>query len=589
MNGFFTIHFEKLYTGILGLILLTYTCSVHAQSRNTFHHINEAISNLPDKARNDPNFQKAYSFLLEGEYDSTLLYAHNCLLHHKTGKYAPYCHYFRGISFRSKSMHAQARIELQMIPKNFELHYLVQMNLGSISLELGEYSESLRYLREVAKLPNTVVNNTDRSVVYHDIGVCLLHLEHYENAESYLLKSLALQEKQTVPDTVLIVGTYMDIANLYYVQYKDDLAIPAFLQAYQLSLKTQDFTLKQNAALNMAVVEENRGDFEASIQFRKEYERWKDSLTDQNKIYEEAQQEKKYLAEKKQQEIEILAKDNRLKQSRLNSFIISSVLFLLLAATFLYFYLTKRKANKLILAQKQELDILNDTKDRLFSVVSHDLRSNINALDDSNMKLTRLSETSEYQSYGAELQHNSELMGSTKTLLDNMLSWALLQTEQIYFEQENVSLSAIVNQVTHNYLPLMRGKHIELNVEVQKSIFLFVDLESIKVVLRNVLDNAIKHCEAGDSISLFTTLHPERQQCTLILEDTGTGIPPDVLKDLQADTKSSQNTITHRRTGLGLNLCQAMMLKNGGTLTIDSTENIGTRIQLQLPLSDTYE
>lgn len=237
-----------------------------------------------------------------------------------------------------------------------------------------------------------------RSLLYQDIGLCYLHLGKFRTSEEYLSESLKLQENEG--DTTMLIASYMNVANMYYNQYKDDLAIPLFEKAYSLSKTSGSFQVKQNASLNMAVVEENRKDYVKSIAYRKEYEQWNDSINDQNKIWEVAELEKKFISEQNQKEIEILEKDNALKKAQVNSYIYSSVLLSLLAITLLYFYLSKRKINKLILSQKNELDVLNDTKDRLFSVVSHDLRSNVNAIDKNNIELSESFDTKEYQEVG---------------------------------------------------------------------------------------------------------------------------------------------------------------------------------------------
>src|SRR5690606_11712368 len=95
-------------------------------------------------------------------------------------------------------------------------------------------------------------------------------------------------------DTIAIIGAYMNIGNLYYEQYKDELAKPYFKKAYDLSKRIKSFETKQNTALNMAIVAENSNDMASALMYRKEFEQWKDSLTDQNKVWDVAELEKKF-------------------------------------------------------------------------------------------------------------------------------------------------------------------------------------------------------------------------------------------------------------------------------------------------------
>ena len=458
--------------------------------------------------------------------------------------------------------------------------------MGEIALELGDYSKALRHFLEIKELPQEDQQKFQKSVLYHNIGLCYLHLEKFGESEKYLLASLNIQEKEQ--DTAFLISSYMDVANLYYVQFKDDLAIPFFEKAYALSKMSASFELKQNAALNMAVVEENRKDYLKSLAYRKEYEQWKDSMNDQNKIWTVAELEKKFISEQKQKEIEILEKDNGIKEVQLNSFIYSSVLLSILAAMLFYFYRSKRKVNKVILAQKTTLDALNDTKDRLFSIVSHDLRSNVNAIDKNNSKLSESLEQKEYKEVEQQIEQGNALTNSTKAMLDNMLNWALLQTEQLYFQQENLSLRSIVNQVTHNYEPLLNSKNIELKTAVPQNVFVYADSESLKIVFRNVIDNAIKFSGAGDQISIYMGDQSEKY-CQLIIEDTGAGMSKEVLNDLLGQSSDESKKINKERTGLGLHLCQAMLLKNDGELNIESEENVGTKLIFSIPITKVYE
>ncbi|MFT6245876.1 MAG: signal transduction histidine kinase [Salibacteraceae bacterium] len=561
--------------------------NVHCQEKSRSDLIKSEFKKFPISIKIDPNFKKAYLFFIEKEYDSTLVYSHHFIASHGLNdKYSNYCHYFRAMSFINKQLFTMARKEFEMLPKTFPLYFTAQSEMGTIALELGDYSKALGYFLEIKELSQEDQQYFKEGVLYHNIGVCYLHLEKFEESEEYLLEGLNLQEKEQ--NTSFLITSYMDIANLYYAQYKDDLAIPFFEKAYALSKKTKNFELKQNAALNMAVVEENRKDYLKSIAYRKEYEIWKDSINDQNKILAVAQLEKKFISEKKQKEIEILEKDNSIKKAQRNNFIYSSILLSLLAVALFYFYRSKKKVNKVILAQKVTLDALNDTKDRLFSIVSHDLRSNVNAIDRNNSKLTESFKTQEYKEIGPQIEQGNALTNSTKALLDNMLNWALLQTEQMYFQQEDLSLRSIVNHVTHNYEPLLNSKNIALKIDIPPSMFVYADSESLKIVFRNVIDNAIKFSVAGDQISIYTNAQ-SHSHCQLIIEDTGTGMSNDVLTDLLGQSKQESKKINKERTGLGLHLCQSMMLKNDGELDIESEENVGTKLIFSIPKTKAHE
>ncbi|MEO8534143.1 MAG: tetratricopeptide repeat protein, partial [Flavobacterium sp.] len=228
------------------------------------------------------NFDKAQTFFRSSNWDSTLVYSMKEISDSKNKELIDYCHYFRGISFQEKKLLDESKKEFGEISNNFRFLHKVKMKLGEIALDQKEFKKALQYFQQVEKFSVKKAYDMQNSVVLHNIGLCYLHLQKFDRAEEYLFKGSQVQEKEK--DTLLLIGSYMDIANLYYIQYKDSQAIPYFEKAYTLSKKVRSFDLKKTAAKNMAAVEENRKNYIAALAYRKEYETWKDSLNDQNKV-----------------------------------------------------------------------------------------------------------------------------------------------------------------------------------------------------------------------------------------------------------------------------------------------------------------
>ncbi|PXY39839.1 histidine kinase [Flavobacterium cheongpyeongense] len=527
------------------------------------------------------NFNKAQHFFFKKEWDSTLVYSMKQLSNRNTLELSNYCHYFRAISFFEKKIIKEAKKEFNLISSNFKFYYKVNFSLGEIALEQREFDIALSHFNAIEYL-NKDFYDFKKSTVFHNLGLCYLHLAKYDKSEEYLFKSAKLQEIEK--DTLLFISSYMDIANLYYIQYKDNQAIPYFEKAYNLSKKIKSFDLKRAAAKNMAAVEENRKNFQAALIYRKEYEAWKDSLSDQNKVWAIADLEKKFAVKQKQKEVNVLAAENKAKIAERNGFLISSVLLFVLLGTGVYFYRQKIKNNKIILAQKNELDELNATKDKLFSIVSHDLRSSVNALKVSNGMLLENLENKNYAELDVLLHKNSSIAGGAYNLLDNLLNWALLQTQQAYFFQESLHLATIVQHVEYNYKPLMLNKNIDFKNDVATSDHVFADLDSLKIIIRNFLDNAIKFSKENGTISIYSRPSSE-EFCYLVIEDTGLGMNEATRKELLKETillsKKQNDDIIG--TGLGMQLCKSLIRKNEGKLDIESEQQVGTKIIIALP------
>lgn len=566
---------------IISLLFLCFTSSLSSKKQPSENLLNIEIEKKIKEFNSEINFRKASLYFMKKNWDSTLVYSMKQLSNTNNTELIDYCHYFRGISFKQKKLLNEAKNELNIISNNFLFYYKVRLSLGEISLDQDEFKNAISYFQEIEKLPKNVDFGFKRSVVLHNLGISYLHLSQFEKAEKYLLKSSELQLLDK--DTIVLIGSYADIANLYYVQYKDNRAIPYFEKAYHLSKTINDFELKRKAALNMAVVEENRKKFLSALNYRKEFEQWKDSLNDQNKIWSIAQFEKKYAVNQKQKEITLLEIENKLKAEERNRLFYSCILLLLLLTAGVYFYSQKIKSNKIIIAQKTELNKLNATKDKLFSVVSHDLRSSVNALKKSNTKLSENLETKNIGKLDKLLKMNSAIANSTYNLLDNLLHWALLQTKQSYFNKESIRLFFIVEQMAYNYKSLMLDKNIHFENKVSKKDWVYVDQESLKIILRNLLDNAIKFSNQDGLITLYS-LDKDDTYCNLVIEDTGLGMNNATRQELLKETvllskKKNENIIG---TGLGLQLCKLMIKKNRGKFMIESEEGKGTKIMVSL-------
>ncbi|VXA95289.1 Histidine kinase [Flavobacterium sp. 9AF] len=572
---------KTLYNVVVVLFFLNF--SVFSQNNKENEEFEKQIKIKTNQLLKKNDFKKAEFFFLEKNWDSTLFYSMKQLSRNeKNEELNNYCHFFRGVSFKQKKLFLESLKELNLINEKFYFNYSVIMLLGEVTLELKDFKKANDYFKQLENVENLEFYGIKKSTIQHNLGISYIHLKEFEKAENYLLQSAALQESEK--DTLLLVGSYGDIANLYYEQYKDNLAIPYFIKAYELAKNTKDFKLKFHTANNMSVVEENRKNPIKALEYRKELEKWKDSLNDQNKIWEVAQLEKQFAVKEKQKEVSLLQAENKIKKAQRNLFFYSALALLALLGTVVYFYKEKVKTNSIILAQKENLNELNATKDKLFSIVSHDLRSSVNTMKTSNAKLLEKLATKDWDELDTLLHQNNSIANSTYNLLDNLLHWALLQTKQSYFEITSQRLFFIVEQVAYNYLPLMEEKKIHFKNEVSKKEIVLVDQESLKLILRNFLDNAIKFSNEKGFIKIYSESNDE-ENCSLIIEDNGIGMSETTRLSLLKETtllskKENEKSIG---TGLGMQLCKSMISKNKGKLDIQSELGKGTKIIVSLP------
>ncbi|MEE4001535.1 tetratricopeptide repeat-containing sensor histidine kinase [Tenacibaculum sp. FZY0031] len=451
--------------------------------------------------------------------------------------------------------------------------------LGNIYLNSKKYDEAvLNFEKWITN--DSISKNSIRKVAFRNLALSYIHLRKYSKAKNYFDKELALL---SAGDTLNIIRTKIDLANVYYNQYLDNEAIPLFKEAYELAKLYSDVELKQYTAQNMAVVEKNRKNYQKSVDYYIEYGRWKDSIWNRDKIWELTEKDKQLAVAQKQQEI-VLQEEQLKRQAVVQKSLVIGASGLLVFLGFLgYFYRELKSKNKFITQQKEALNVANKTKDYLFSVVSHDLRSPINTIKRQHEKLKRQLKNKEYEAVSETTNNAIALTESTSHLLNNVLHWSLEQNNQLSFKAEEYPLKPLVEQAVYNFEEIAEAKNIALTTILEASILVKADKESLKIVLRNLLDNALKYTGENGTIAI-KTYNDSEEFSTIEIKDTGFGISEEKLAKIKGLEDLSIDKINRSEgVGLGMLLCQTLIKKNNGKLLIDSELEVGTTIRILLP------
>jgi len=543
--------------------------------------VNNHIREKSNQYAASQNFHKACLFFLNKSDDSTIVYTGRQLDEFKSPtEITNYCHYFRGVSFKQKRMFEEAKNEFNKIPDHFIFKPKILVYFGDIAVEQENYAKALSFYVKLKDHNHFEKFDIDETKILHNIGVCYLHMNDYKNAEMYLVKSMSLQEAKK--DTLAMISSYMDIAGMYYEQYLDNLAVPYYKRAYTLSKKVGgNYFIKKNAALNMAVVEENKKNYSKALKYRKESEAWTDSLNNQSRVWSLAQLEKQIAMKSKQSEVNMLKTQNKLEALEKDRMLYITILLSVLLFGGIYFYAQKLKTNRIILIQKKKLDESNTAKDVLFSIVSHDLRSYINSLKSVYSKMRVSADGSDLVRLKDEIRTGSFIADSTHNLLNNLLNWALIQTDQLYFNQEDININHIIEQVVYNYKSLMVEKNIFFENTITGHLKVKADQESFKIILRNILDNAIKYTDCGGKILIYENGLSDNYYL-ISIEDSGKGMSEQLQNELLEDSKIIMTGKNKSSRGLGLYLCRSLVQKNHGIFKLESKINSGTKITISL-------
>jgi two-component system sensor histidine kinase/response regulator len=230
--------------------------------------------------------------------------------------------------------------------------------------------------------------------------------------------------------------------------------------------------------------------------------------------------------------------------------------------------------------KNQELDRLNRMKDKLFSVISHDLRSPLASLKSMVSMLDRnmMSEN--------DLRNHLPILSmqlrNVSDLLETLLHWAKSQLHKPDPSPREFDMGLIIAQSIELLQPEARRKDIILEHRCNGQLFAWADLEMISIVIRNLIANAIKFTPRDGKISIHTSKDKDRIHVTVA--DTGTGMTSEqVEKILNKQAFTSLGTNNERGTGLGLLFCHEFILQNGGNLYVKSQPNVGSEFRFTVP------
>ncbi len=270
---------------------------------------------------------------------------------------------------------------------------------------------------------------------------------------------------------------------------------------------------------------------------------------------------------------------------RLIAFLGVGAVIVLTAAVFIYKSRTKTvKLNRLVFEQKTELEELVKVKDKIFSIVSHDMRAPINNL----VAFGSLLEEGEIgqQKLAKYIEQVKGTLDHTSSMMENLLNWSASQMQGFTPVLENVSLNKVASNVIEGIRPALLKKNIVLDNQLYKEIKVTGDRNMTELIIRNLLSNAVKFSRQGGALAI-SVQHHEAGSISFSVKDNGVGLSPEKVALINASTvrsmKSTHGTDKEKGTGLGLMLCKHFAALMHGNISVKSEEGIGSVFSVNLP------
>lgn len=258
--------------------------------------------------------------------------------------------------------------------------------------------------------------------------------------------------------------------------------------------------------------------------------------------------------------------------------------------------ITERKKHELILEKANEeleskvkertaeLEELISNKDKLFSVIAHDLKSPFTAIlgysDYLAQEIEDLSKE-EIKSYAASI--NTSAVNIFK-LLSNLLEWSILQTTGKKYHPENFNLNSLIKENLLLFEIIALDKNIKLHSDIKNDVILHADKNMTESIIRNLISNALKFTHEKGTISITAEIKNEFAEICVC--DTGIGMTDKEIEKLflLSHEMSREGTKKEKGTGLGLLLCKEFVTKNGGKIWAESDKLGGSKFIFTLPL-----
>ncbi len=239
-----------------------------------------------------------------------------------------------------------------------------------------------------------------------------------------------------------------------------------------------------------------------------------------------------------------------------------------------------------LLESEARLRELNATKDKLMSIIAHDLKNQFNAILGYSEMIRDDADLFDKQTLIEYATDVNSAARNTFNLLENLLRWAMMQKKVAAFQPVQLNLNELVILVLETICQAARIKGIRLMNHVSADQFIYADRDMMRIVLRNLISNAIKFTPRDGQVEVFARNKEDEQVTILEIKDSGQGMASEKMAGLFnfGETQTSLETEKEAGTGLGLVVCKDFVEKHHGKIWVESEPGKGTSFFLQIPV-----
>lgn len=459
----------------------------------------------------------------------------------------------------------------------------------------GDYQESLNRHLEALAIRRSAKDRWNEAQSLNDIGELYRLRKNLERAMAN--HEAALSIRKSLKDKRGVAESYNNIGELYYQRKDYPQAIHNLSLALESGRESQAQEQIRRSADYLTQCYKDLGEYKKALEFKELYTEINEFIQNERNDRELQETQNQYVLEKSESRIERLEairvqrEKEIAEQKRFRNILIAfAALVVIIIILVTYLYIMKQRSNKIlrtaheqVRTQNIQLQELNATKDKFFSIISHDLKGPLNSLTSFSGLLINHADSLSKEEIQMLAKDLDKSLKNLFALLENLLEWSRSQTGNIEFIPTPFDLADTLEQNKDLLLQQAQSKNIAIVNANKLKLPVNAHNNSINTVVRNLVSNAIKFTPPGGTITLDAT---EMDNNWIVsIADSGVGMSAEVMKKLfRIDTKhTTKGTANEKGTGLGLILCKDFIEKNGGSIWVKSEEGKGSVFYFSLP------
>lgn len=487
------------------------------------------------------------------------------------------------------------------------------ITLGEAYMGQHKYPLALQYLKIAEKINDTIPFSNLSLNLYNDFGVAYTAINDLTNAKAYLnigiaksnipqyqglnitltnnlaavyakegntracisLQKSALHKAQAIHNFLRELQTLTGLATTYK-PLNADTSLSYLFKAKALAQSKDAHKQVIEALQSIAELYTQKGNFPEALKAKNEQYALADKYFYKEMSKQIASLQSDYELSKskvKVQELSLLNSRQLFERRIITAIALGAIVIMLITA---WFYYRTQGLNRLLRKTNRKLDKSNQVKDKLLSILGHDLRTPfisvmnlLSFIDDEDLP------AESRQELIAQLSRTTQASLET---LDSLLKWGEMQIKGIQLNQTEFAVKPVTDRILSMLESAAGYKSIELINQLGPEVKVFADMNHVEFVLRNLISNAIKFTGTAGHVTVSARLNPVTRMVSLIIEDNGVGVAPERIKDIFSATNISSNgTYNEKGTSLGLMMCKEFMKANQGRIYAESELGKGSR------------